>query len=153
VEAIIVRYTDDLAFRFQYQHVAEMFLASLRWMLKIIGLASHPDMTKLIEFGIFDAANRKERSLWHLETFDFPGFTRIWSVDRVEHFLLLRISSAKKMKAKLASLGDDLIRRINWDVEIVVCWLSQSVKGYHNYFDIDAKNHLYSVLREYLICG
>jgi group II intron reverse transcriptase/maturase len=83
VEAIIVRYADDFVLGFQYKNVAETFLDSLRWTLKINGLALHPDKTRLIEFGRFAAANRKKRALGHPETFDFLGFTHICSVDRL----------------------------------------------------------------------
>jgi hypothetical protein len=99
-------------------------------------LALHPDKTRLIEFGRFAVAYRKKRALGHPETFDFLGFTHICSVDRLGRYKLLRFTSAKKMKAKLASLDDALRRRINWDVEVMARWLSKSVQGYYNYYGI-----------------
>ncbi len=46
------------------------------------GLELHPDKTRLIEFGRFAVASRKQRSEGKPETFDFLGFTHICGQSR-----------------------------------------------------------------------
>jgi hypothetical protein len=73
----VVRYADDSVLGFQFQADAERFLEEWKERLRKFGLELHPDKTRLIEFGRFAAASRKQRGAGKPETFDFLGFTHI----------------------------------------------------------------------------
>jgi hypothetical protein len=72
--AIVVRYADDMVLRFQHRGDAERFLQDWRGRLQKFGLELHPDKTRLIEFGRFAAASRKQRVEGKPATFNFLGF-------------------------------------------------------------------------------
>ena len=60
-EVIVVRYADDAVLGFQHRADAEQFLRDWKERLSRFGLELHPDKTRLIEFGRYAVANRKER--------------------------------------------------------------------------------------------
>jgi hypothetical protein len=73
----VVRYADDAVLGFQHRADAEQFLRDWKERLGRFGLELHPDKTRLIEFGRYAVANRKERGEGKPETFNFLGFTHI----------------------------------------------------------------------------
>ena len=74
----MVRFADDIVIGFQHESDARRFWDAMRDRLKEFSLSLHPDKTRLIEFGRYAAANRKERGLGKPETFTFLGFVFIW---------------------------------------------------------------------------
>ena len=74
-DMIVVRYADDLVVGFQHRAEAERFLEEFQERLAKFGLEFHPEKTRLIEFGRFAQANRKQRGEGKPETFTFLGFT------------------------------------------------------------------------------
>jgi hypothetical protein len=78
-EVIVVRYADDSVLGFQYRADAERFLRDWRERLQQFGLELHPDKTRLLEFGRFAVASRKQRGEGKPETFDFLAFTHLWT--------------------------------------------------------------------------
>ena len=70
-EVIVVRYADDAVLGFQQRADAERFLRDWKERLSRFGLELHPDKTRLIEFGRYAVANRKERGAGKPETFNF----------------------------------------------------------------------------------
>ena len=107
-DVIIVRFADDFVVGFQHRGDAERFLHDLRERFAKFGLELHPDKTRLIEFGRFAARNRTARGVGKPETFDFLGFTHICGKTRTGQFWLTRITIAKRMRAKLAEVNDQL---------------------------------------------
>lgn len=130
---IVVRYADDTVLGFQYQKDADCFLQDLREQLKNLGLELHPDKTRRIEFGLFAERNRKKRGEGKPETFDFLGFTHICRKDRRGKFALRRKTIAKRMRAKLQEIKQELRRRMHDPVEQTGKWLQSVVRGYFNY--------------------
>jgi len=57
---IVVRYADDAVMGFQHRSDAEQFLRDWKERLSRFGLELHPDKTRLIEFGRYAVANRKD---------------------------------------------------------------------------------------------
>jgi hypothetical protein len=55
----------------------ERFPRDLQERLQSFGLELHPEKTRLIGFGRYDAERLAERGEGKPETFNFPGFTRI----------------------------------------------------------------------------
>jgi len=120
---IIVRWADDFVVGFQHQGDAKQFLHDLRERFAKFALELHPDKTRLIEFGRFAATNRKANGIGKPETFDFLGFTHICGKTRGGRFWLRRITIAKRMRAKLKQVKDQLKARRHRPVpEQGACW-------------------------------
>src|SRR5438105_628950 len=100
-DVILSRFADDYVAGFQHRDDAERFLADLRERFAEFGLELHPEKTRLIEFGRYAAERRKARGDRKPETFEFLGFTHICAKDRHGRFKLKRVTSKKKMRAKL----------------------------------------------------
>jgi hypothetical protein len=81
--------------------------------LQEFALSLHPDKTRLIEFGRFAAANRKQRGLGKPETFNFLGFTFLCGKSRRGNFLLKRKTRRDRAVAKLKEVKDELRRRMH----------------------------------------
>jgi group II intron reverse transcriptase/maturase len=144
---IVVRYADDTVLGFQYQKDADCFLQDLRERLKNFGLELHPDKTRRIEFGLFAERNRKERGEGKPETFDFLGFTHICGKDRRGKFALKRKTIAKRMRAKLRKIKQELRRRMHDPVEQTGKWLRSVVQGYFNYHAVPGNMQRLQVFR------
>jgi len=110
---------------FQHRADAEQFLRDWKERLSRFGLELHPDKTRLIEFGRFAVANRKERGEGKPETFNFLGFTHIcgqtWKIGK---FQLLRKTIHQRLSAKLRALKEELRRRKHLSVAELGKWLS-----------------------------
>ena len=118
---------------FQDRGDAERFLRELRRRFERFGLQLHPDKTRLIEFGRYAAERRAERGLGKPETFDFLGFTHYCGKTRKGTFTIKRKSIAKRMRAKLQEIKQQLRRRMHDAVVEVGGWLRSVVRGWFNY--------------------
>jgi len=132
-EVIVVRYADDIVLGFQYLTDADRFRENLAERLRKFGLELHPDKTRRIEFGRFAEPNRKKRGEGKPETFDFLGLTHISGKDRNGNFSLKRKTIAKRMRAKLQEIKQELRRRMHDPVEQTGKWLKSVMQGYFNY--------------------
>jgi len=133
-EVIVVRYADDSVLGFRYRSDAERFLRDWGDRLQQFGLELHPDKTRLIEFGRFAAASRKQRGEGKPETFDFLGFTHICGQSRKNgKFLVLRKTMRKRLLTKLKELKEELRQRWHESVAELGRWLRSVVQGYFNY--------------------
>jgi len=112
-DVILARFADDYVAGFEHREDAERFLADLRERFAKFALELHPDKTRLIEFGRLAASNRAGRGLRKPETFEFLGFTHICAKDRRGRFKLKRITSKKKMQAKLRAVATEMRRRMH----------------------------------------
>jgi RNA-directed DNA polymerase len=132
-DMVIVRYADDIVVGFQHKAEAERFLGELARRLADFALQLHPDKTRLIEFGRFAAANRRDRGLGKPEPFDFLGFTHICGRSRKGWFQLRRQSRRDRMRAKLREIKDAL--RVHWHAPIDEqgSWLRHVMTGYFAY--------------------
>jgi len=133
---IIVRWADDFVVGFQHRGDAKQFLHDLRERFAKFALELHPDKTRLIEFGRFAAANRKANGLGKPETFDFLGFTHICGKTRGGRFWLRRITIAKRMRAKLKQVKDQLKARRHRPVPEQGAWLASVVRGHLAYYAV-----------------
>ncbi len=140
-DVIIARYADDFVMGFQHKHEAERCLSELKGRVEQFGLSLHPEKTRLIEFGRFADQNRRRREGRKPETFDFLGFTHIcgkkhWSGG----FIVKRLSSKKRLRAKLASIKQMLARLRQLPIVQQGRWLRSVVQGWLNYHAIPG-NH------------
>jgi len=133
-DVIVVRYADDAVLGFQHRHEAERFLEQLRERLGKSGLELHPEKTRLIEFGRYAAARRKERGQGKPETFNFLGFTHICGTShKAGYFVVLRQTIGKRMAAKLKEIKAKLQRRMHEPSAGTLKWLQSVVRGYFQY--------------------
>ena len=135
-DVILVRFADDYVAGFQHREDAERFLADLRDRFAKFGLELHPEKTRLIEFGRFAARDRERRGDRKPETFEFLGFTHICAKDRHGRFKLRRVTSKKRMRAKLRSVKTEMRRRMHHPIPEQGRWLARVLQGHYNYYAV-----------------
>jgi group II intron reverse transcriptase/maturase len=103
-DVVIVRYADDFVIGFQHLSDAERFLAELKKRFRGFGLELHPDKTRILEFGRFADERRRKRGAGKPETFNFLGFTHCCGKSQQGTFRVLRLTIAKRLRAKLQQI-------------------------------------------------
>ena len=135
-DMVIVRYADDWVAGFQHRWDAERFKRAVAQRLQTFGLALHENKTRLIEFGRFAQSNRSRRGQGKSETFDFLGFTHCCGKTRKGKFMVLRITSAKRLRAKLHAVKDELRKRMHQPIAAQGQYLRAVVAGHARYFGV-----------------
>ena len=135
-DVVIVRYADDFVVGFQNQSEAERFLAELKQRLRQFGLELHLEKTRILEFGRYAAERRKKRGAGKPQTFDFLGFTHCCGKTRRQAFAVLRLTMAKRMRAKLKELKQELWHRMHDGIPPVGQWLRSVVAGHCQYYGV-----------------
>jgi RNA-directed DNA polymerase len=136
-EMIAVRFADDFVVSFEHRDDAERFLADLRERFARFNLELAEEKTRLIEFGRFAAQNREQRGLPKPETFDFLGFTHVCAKTRkTGRFALKRVTSKKRLRAKLRAVKAELMQRRHDPVPVQGQWLASVVRGHSNYYAV-----------------
>ena len=148
---IIVRWADDFVAGFQHQGDAKQFLHDLRKRFAKFALERHPGKTRLIEFGRFAAENRKASGLGKPETFAFLGFTHICGKARSGRFWLRRITIAKRMRAKLKQVKDQLKARRHRPVPEQGAWLASVVRGHLAFYAVPGNARAIQAFRNQVI--
>ena len=126
---------------------AERFLAELVERLGKFRLELHPDKTRLLEFGPFEADNRKRLGQGKPETFNFLGFAHICGKKRSNgpacaagaagrRFTVLRQTIRKLLQAKLGEVKAELQRRMHDPIPEVGRWLRSVVGGHIRYYGV-----------------
>ena len=139
-EVIIVRFADDYIVGFEHHGDAQRFLADLRDRLAKFCLGLHAEKTRLIEFGRHAARNRKARGLGKPETFEFLGFTHVCAKTRRGRFTLKRVTSKKRMRAKLSEVKTELMQRRHLPIPEQGQWLAGVVRGHLNYYAVPSNS-------------
>jgi group II intron reverse transcriptase/maturase len=146
-EVIIVRFADDYIVGFERRDDAARFLADLRRRLVGFGLELAAGKTRLIEFGRFAAERRRARGLGKPETFEFLGFTHICAVARNGRFKLKRVTSKKRMQAKLREVKSELMHRRHLPIPEQGHWLGSVVRGHLRYYAVPDNNEAIRAFR------
>jgi len=133
---IVVRFADDWVAGFQFRDDAERFQRAVDERLGQFGLKLHPDKTRLIEFGRFARENRRRRGQGKPQTFDFLGFTHCCGLTRKGKFMVLRLTSAKRLRAKLQAVKLELRRRMHRPIAEQGQYLPAVVAGHGRYFGV-----------------
>ena len=128
---VVVRFADDFVVGCQHRDDAERFWADLRERFACFGLELHEGKTRLIEFGRFAAENRVRRGDPKPETFEFLGFTHMCAKDRRGRFKLSRVTSKKKMRAKLHAVKAEMRRRMHHPIPEQGRWLASVLLGHY----------------------
>jgi len=135
-DVIVVRYADDFVVGFEHRDDAERFWADLRQRLADFGLELHPTKTRLIEFGRFAAPDRARRGEGKPETFEFLGFTHICAKTKAGRFKLKRVTSKKRMTAKLKEVKTSLNDNRHAPIPVQGRWLASVIRGHVNYYGV-----------------
>ena len=149
-DMIVTRFADDFVVGFEHLGDAKQFLRDLRDRFAKFNLELHPEKTRLIQFGRFAARNRAERGLGKPETFDFLGFTHFCGKTRDGRFWLRRITIAKRMRAKLRALKEELLRRRHLPIPVQGRWLGSVVRGHLAYYAVPGNIDAISAFRDEL---
>jgi RNA-directed DNA polymerase len=121
-----------LVMGFEHREDAERLLSEFGERLAKFGLELHPEKTRLIEFGRFAESNRRARGEGKPETFDFLGFTHYCGFKK-GRFIVWRKTAAKRMRAKLRQLKQELRRRMHEPLAQIGEWLGRVQRGYYQY--------------------
>ena len=135
-DVIIVRYADDWVAGFGKRVDAQRFRRDVTARLKTFGLTLHEKETRLIEFGRFAREDRRRRGQSKPETFDFLGFTHCCGATRRGKFVVLRLTSAKKMRAKLRTVHEELRIRMHRSTDEQGQYLRCVVAGHMRYYGV-----------------
>jgi RNA-directed DNA polymerase len=147
-DVILTRFADDYIAGFQHRDDAERFLADLRERFASFGLELHPEKTRLIEFGRFAARDRKARGLGKPETFEFLGLTHMCVNKRTGWFVLRRVTSKKRMRAKLSEVKTELNRRRHLPIPDQGRWLASVIRGHCNYYAVPGNSDAINAFRD-----
>jgi len=147
-DVVIVRYADDWVAGFEHRMDAERFRRDAAQRLKTFGLALHENKTRLIEFGRFARANRSRRGQGKPETFDFLGFTHCCGKTRKGKFMVLRLTSAKRLRTKLHAVKDELRKRMHRPIAEQGQYLRAVVSGHSRYFAVPSNGARVQVFRQ-----
>jgi group II intron reverse transcriptase/maturase len=135
-DVILSRFADDYVAGFEHRDDAERFLVDLRSRFAQFGLELAAEKTRLIEFGRFAARDRARRGDRKPETFEFLGFTHACAKDKHGRFKLRRITSKKKLRAKLKSVKAEMMRRRDYPLPVQGRWLASVVRGHYGYYAV-----------------
>jgi len=135
-DVIAVRYADDWVAGFQFRDDAERFQRAVAERLEQFGLKLHPDKTRLIEFGRFARKDRLRKGLSKPDTFDFLGFTHCCGRTKKGKFMVLRLTSGKRLRAKLLAVKTELRRRMHQPIAEQGKYLRAVVAGHARYFAV-----------------
>lgn len=135
-DAIIVRYADDWVAGFQFRDDAVRFQRAVAERLASFGLKLHPEKTRLIEFGRFARENRLRRGQGKPQTFEFLGFTHCCARSRKGSFLLLRLTSAKRLRLKVQAVKIEMKRRMHRSTAEQGQYLRAVLNGHARYFGV-----------------
>lgn len=149
-DVVIVRYADDFVIGFERRSEAQACLEELQERMGKFGLKLHETKTRLIEFGRFAAERRAKRGERHPETFNFLGFTHQCAKTRSRGwFTIRRITIAKRMRATLAAIKQQLRQRMHRPMGEVARWLRSVVQGWMGYHAVPGNSRrLYQFLDE-----
>jgi RNA-directed DNA polymerase len=150
-DVVIVRFADDFVAGFEHESDARRFLAELRQRMAKFGLELHPDKTRLIEFGRFAARDRKARRLGKPETFDFLGSTHYCGRTKAGRFWVKRKTISKRMRAKLAEVKDQCLRRRHQPIPEQGRWLGSVLRGHLAYYAVRGNTQAGAAFRSQLM--
>ena len=150
-DVIVVRFADDWVAGFEHRDDAERFLADLRERLAEFALELAEEKTRLIEFGRFAAENRSRRGLPKPETFEFLGLTHVCAKTRQGQFKLKRVTSKKKLRAKLREIKVELRRRMHLPIPEQGRWLARVLQGHYNYYAVPDNSRALGAFRHWVV--
>lgn len=141
-DVVVVRYADDFVIGFESHAEATACLEELRHRFAKFGLRLHEGKTRLIEFGRHAIERRSAQGEGRPATFDFLGFTHQCAKTRTHGwFTVRRQSVAKRMRATLQAIKQQLRKRMHRPVGETGRWLRRVVQGWLNYHAVPGNSN------------
>lgn len=151
-EANMIRFADDFVCCFQRKEDAEEFYKALIKRLEKFGLEIEKSKSKIIEFGRYVIESRKKRGERKPETFDFLGFTHVCGKSLKGNFIVKRVTSKKKLTAKIKSSKKWLKENMHLNVKLLIEKLNVKLEGHYRYYGVTGNSNSISKFR-YIIIG
>jgi len=148
---IFVRFADDVVAGFEHEADARRFWDAMRARFEQFGLALHEEKTRLLEFGRYAAARRRQRGLGKPATFNFLGFTFICGKSRRGAFLLKRQTRRDRMRAKLREVKEELRRLMHAPIPVQGRWLKAVVTGFFAYHAVPTNSRALRAFRHHVM--
>lgn len=142
--ALLVRYADDFVIVFARRDDAERVHAVLPQRFAKYGLTLHPEKTKLLAFER-PAQGRQAAS------FDFLGFTHLWSRSLRGYWIVKRKTAAKRLCRALRAVADWCRHHRHLPVHKQHEQLSRKVTGHCGYYGITGNSEALQLFRRGLL--
>ena len=127
-EGHMVRYADDVVLCFQYKEDARAVYEALKQRLAKFGLELSEEKSSIIKFGRF-AGKEAGR-------FDFLGFTFVTSKSRNGKYMVVKVTSQKKLKVKKQKVKMWLKDNMHMPVGKLIERLNLKLRGHYNYYGL-----------------
>lgn len=144
-KACLIRYCDDFVLTFQYEADARRVMAVLGRRFERYGLQLHPEKTRLLPFG---RPKRGKTEGKGPATFDFLGFTVLWTRTRMKGWKPRFKTRKARLRRALMSVADWCRRHRHQPVKDQHAALTRRLQGHMNYFGVNGNIRALAVLKE-----
>lgn len=152
-QTYLVRYADDFVIVFEHEQDARRVMDVLPKRMGKYGLLLHPDKTRLLPFRRprhWSEGKGRDAEGCEPGTFDFLGFTHVWSRSVKKNWYVRRRTAKSRFKRALRTLSDHCRRIRHWRVADQHASLSRKLKGHDAYYGITGNAPMLRVLRKKL---
>ena len=132
-KATLIRYADDFVIAFGRKEDAERVHEWLVSRLGEWGLELHPEKTRLVDFRRPPSDQRGGKGPG---TFDFLGFTVLWSRSRQGHWYVATHTRMARLRKAKKAINQWCNRHRHLLVEEQHAALVRRIRGHFNYFDV-----------------
>ena len=146
-EVYYLRYADDFVMAFQHRDDANAARTLVARRLKEHQLTLHPEKTRVLRFGRFAPKDAHLDGRTKPETFTFLGLTHICAVGKDGVVRIVRRTSRKKRRAKLAAVRDEIRARRHEPVADQHRWLSAVLVGHYRYYGVPGNEYALASFR------
>jgi hypothetical protein len=131
--ATLVRYADDFVIGFEQEDDARRVLADLDKRLECLGLALHPEKTRLLPFGRPPSGQKSGKGS---VTFDFLGFTFYWARTRKGRWGMTCKTRSASLRRFIGAVYDGCHRHRPLSVAAQHKALTRRIQGHFNYLGV-----------------
>jgi group II intron reverse transcriptase/maturase len=135
--AFLIRYADDFVMGFTHEEDARRVMEVLPKRFEKYGLAIHPDKTRLVPFHPLPLGGAEEPATGQGSgTFDFLGFTHVWSKSRKGRWFVRRRTSRTRFTRAVRSVALWCRRHRHDPIIEQHRMLSRKLRGHFAYYGI-----------------
>ncbi|MGZ0080509.1 group II intron reverse transcriptase/maturase [Methylomonas sp. YC3] len=143
--ASLTRYADDFVMVFKSISDVSRVWKALEGRMRCFGLQLHPEKTRLVDFR-FRRPQQQGRHSAMATTFNFLGFTHVWSKSRRGKWIVLQ-KTAKDRVARTLKAINERCRLMRHDpIREQQRRLSAMLKGHYSYFGITGNDRALRVV-------
>lgn len=139
----MAHYADDFVCCFEYKAEAQEFFVKLQERLAKFKLEIEVNKSKIIRFGRYAGEGKG--------TFDFLGFTFISGTDRKGRYRTIKLTSKKKMSAKMKAANEWIRANMHMPVNELIKKLNTKLIGHYRYYGIIGNYDKLEMFRWYVI--